>query len=589
MNFKKLAEQKIDELSGKKTPEKIIDKDSVELVLEGLDEDHSEKTLNEAEQDFELEFDEETVENLFDGYLGEQKDVPNPLECGPNATYRNLREGVVYKKGPDNLWETFVKDGTPGRNGQASPGGGCGVNEVNSIVNAAISNIVISGTGGSVSAVSWANITGIPTANNYTSGVLTSSDWNKFNNMVTQVYRPLQHARYICSTNGTHTSATFSAGPVSPCQQIPAKGVYKGLRVVIWNRDTTNSLNISNLWCASSPTAANLGNALVWSTVYYKGSTNFTVPPATKVGTSTTDIVPSYIVADYTPLFSIARSDTGVGTDPLLQIRSVMTSGGFAEIVSTNGQGLYRTDSNIEYAANLFNGTIATSSSFSPVSTGGLVGADFFSVLFDYANADTVTVLGLGDSTNAGIGTSSNKYTMIDGAEKYRKLNTLPLKVSVFKTAIGSTTTPFMLNTIESLGINLPDVVVIPSWTPNEGSSTYGFYTGMQGAKEAINFAKSKNIACILLTPPPNNSLITSGQQNFVDWTSQIAWVRSQSANGITVCDTASVIADETTGHYKPGLNNADGLNPNSSGVDAEGVVMYNSIVAAVANRNLVL
>jgi peptidoglycan/xylan/chitin deacetylase (PgdA/CDA1 family) len=158
MNFKKLAEQKIDELSGKITPEQIMENaenDSVDLVLEGLDEIISENvTSNDSEEDseemlIELIPSEDTAENsvensveqmprikkdLFAGYLGELSEAPNPLEYGANATYRNLREGIVYKKGPDNLWEVFVKDGAPGRQGQAAPGGGCGVQEVKNIV-----------------------------------------------------------------------------------------------------------------------------------------------------------------------------------------------------------------------------------------------------------------------------------------------------------------------------------------------------------------------------------------------------------------------------------------------------------------------
>lgn len=146
MNFKKLAEQKIDELSGKTSrnvPSKNVESDSIDLVLEGLDEELSLVENNEETFEFDLDEDElefsseqskkEQVQNLFDGYLGEKSETPNPLEYGPNATYRNLREGIVYKKGPDNLWETFVKDGQNGRAGQAAPGGGCGVSEVTKI------------------------------------------------------------------------------------------------------------------------------------------------------------------------------------------------------------------------------------------------------------------------------------------------------------------------------------------------------------------------------------------------------------------------------------------------------------------------
>lgn len=127
---------------------KDLVKDDVDLVLEGLDEESSE----ELSEDFGIELPEDTsledsLENvdqnkprikkdLFAGYLGELNEAPNPLEYGANATYRNLREGIVYKKGPDNLWEVFVKDGAPGRQGPPAPGGGCGVAEVRKEIDA---------------------------------------------------------------------------------------------------------------------------------------------------------------------------------------------------------------------------------------------------------------------------------------------------------------------------------------------------------------------------------------------------------------------------------------------------------------------
>lgn len=128
------------------SPKKNPEKDDVDLVLEGLSEiietihekDVAEIVLEDISLEDDTENSLETLEiikkDLFDGYLGELNETPNPLEYGENATYRNLREGIVYKKGPDNLWEVFVKDGEPGKQGQSAPGGGCGVSEVKNIV-----------------------------------------------------------------------------------------------------------------------------------------------------------------------------------------------------------------------------------------------------------------------------------------------------------------------------------------------------------------------------------------------------------------------------------------------------------------------
>lgn len=89
------------------------------------------------DESIKLNIDELILNNstidLFDGYLGEQKEIPNPLEYGPNATYRNLSEGKVYRKNSENLWEVFLQDGKPGKQGQ-SLGSGVGVEEVKRLI-----------------------------------------------------------------------------------------------------------------------------------------------------------------------------------------------------------------------------------------------------------------------------------------------------------------------------------------------------------------------------------------------------------------------------------------------------------------------
>ena len=134
MNFKKFIDNKCQQNYS----------DIVNITKKNILKDEYRVTVTEnivIDNELDLEQYTEQVQNLFDGYLGEQREVPNPLEYGPNATYRNLREGVVYKKGPDNLWEMFVKDGQNGKQGAAG-GSGTGVNEVKQIVNDA-TNILI--------------------------------------------------------------------------------------------------------------------------------------------------------------------------------------------------------------------------------------------------------------------------------------------------------------------------------------------------------------------------------------------------------------------------------------------------------------
>ena len=97
MDFKKLAQNKLDEISGFKSINEDVEVDD---LLEGLDlEIESVRKIdeNQIELDLDDEMDFEPVsktnhqtsQNLFDGYIGEKNFIPNPYEYGPNATYRS--------------------------------------------------------------------------------------------------------------------------------------------------------------------------------------------------------------------------------------------------------------------------------------------------------------------------------------------------------------------------------------------------------------------------------------------------------------------------------------------------------------------
>lgn len=128
MNFKKEAENIFDKLGYK--PKYDLE-ESFDLVLEGLELDVKEIKENEIKldvsDDTSDEFDHIEKEEIKDGYLGEMNYAPNPLEYGPNATYRH--NGTVYRKDINNLWEVYLKDGQQGPRGFAG-GSGVGLQEL---------------------------------------------------------------------------------------------------------------------------------------------------------------------------------------------------------------------------------------------------------------------------------------------------------------------------------------------------------------------------------------------------------------------------------------------------------------------------
>lgn len=128
MNFKDFKKEKI-VTKNSKNYGTLKELDKVKKSI--LENEH--KDLSE---DFDLDIEDNSeevdqkIEQLFDGYLGEKNFDPNPLEYGPNATYR--KNGTVYKKSIDNLWETYLQDGKQGPKGSAG-GSGTGVQEVQKI------------------------------------------------------------------------------------------------------------------------------------------------------------------------------------------------------------------------------------------------------------------------------------------------------------------------------------------------------------------------------------------------------------------------------------------------------------------------
>lgn len=142
-------------------------------------------------------------------YLGEHHSAPNPLEQPINTFYRNINEGVVYIK-RDQLWEVFLKDGKNGSQGpQGQAGGsGAGVREVQTLIDNAVSQLVISG--GTLNSIEWNKITNIPVASSATSGVLSSEDWSSFNNKVNAVsgnYLPISGGNVTGNLSANNISA----------------------------------------------------------------------------------------------------------------------------------------------------------------------------------------------------------------------------------------------------------------------------------------------------------------------------------------------------------------------------------------------
>jgi len=159
MDFKDLANKILNE--GAETP-KAKDVDSVESILESLDQKMNEEassTSDETSDEKEFKKDakkaaayvksdpNELVVDMGKGmkapknvnvspkFLGKLNYMPNPLEHTPGTTFKHVNEGVVYiRTEGENLWESLVSDGKPGKNAYPSGGGGLGLRDVNKAI-----------------------------------------------------------------------------------------------------------------------------------------------------------------------------------------------------------------------------------------------------------------------------------------------------------------------------------------------------------------------------------------------------------------------------------------------------------------------
>jgi hypothetical protein len=173
MDFKDLANKILNE--GAETP-KTKKTDSVESILESLDQKMNEEPSSDssshsdsdmAEKKFKKDAKKaaayvksdpnELVVDMGKGmkapknvnesapkHLGKLNYIPNPLEYPIGTTFKNVNEGTVYIRAEgENLWESFVSDGKPGKNAYPSGGGGLGLRDVNATIAAATGGVSV--------------------------------------------------------------------------------------------------------------------------------------------------------------------------------------------------------------------------------------------------------------------------------------------------------------------------------------------------------------------------------------------------------------------------------------------------------------
>lgn len=386
---------------------------------------------------------------------------------------------------------------------------------------------------------------------------------------------------YKMGGNAQNSSClTVSNAVYGICEQHQALSDYYGYRVNIFNHNSDKAFTVGLVKSAPSPTSGNNGTALVYNTLTFGGKTSGILSAATKVSDNDVDDIAPYILtSDIVYSSNVARTDIS-GSLPLQYVRTLFTSAISAEGTSSGTylpagiNSFWRQDTGLDFTANGSSYDMVTgNSSFTPTSS-----YSYFITQIEFLySKPTLKVLTLGDSTNTGVGTSAGYFAFIDSAAKYCRDNNDNVIVCPYKFAssgrrlIGAYN---VFNQLVKYGNFSPNIVIIPSWSINDGTSLSAFDKSFALVSEMIETCKSKNIAAWVLTPACKSGFSEAEIGRWSDYRNKILGLKSY----VNVFDIAKYQGDVTTGNWYPGYS-TDGTHPNNLSTPIIGLGMYNEVI----------
>lgn len=370
------------------------------------------------------------------------------------------------------------------------------------------------------------------------------------------------------------STGTTLSGQQSMIQQIPAQGPFTGV-IPFWvNLDTAATRAFALSYIAACPTDANDGTLLTWKAANVNGAQGGTIPQATGSGA---DRSPGILVGDHIPLKSVARTDFPA-KPPLIMARTLFPSGHVPMALGT-GKLLAMCDSSgLEYKsrASATDYVTVPTTFWQPIATAGAGNQLHMGLKICYTGK-SISVAVPGDSTRSGTGSTADFFSGIDVAAKLARADGKMIIESA-KWAIPSQTSAGMVRNARAIiasGLK-PDVMLIPTWSTNDGVTAEAFALGMTVALMLARECEVAGIAPVLLSPPPSVA-VTSGAVEAL-WTSHRNAVLALGGDYI-VCDCYAPLLDPAAPGRFLGSYSADGYHPNDAGYALEGAVTYDTLM----------
>lgn len=347
--------------------------------------------------------------------------------------------------------------------------------------------------------------------------------------------------------------------------QHPAEFEFVGAQLFYENQSGA-SYTVSKARAASTATHQDVASTSTWYDATFAGSASGTVA-ATPSGAGS-DIQGSFLLSDFIPVISVARTDDTSKT-PLLQVRSYFAAAanglsvGAGDIAAWNaGIASYGR----QYAARAPAGDVTATftATQQPLEAGTWIVPG--SILFHYAS-NVRTILVCGDSLSKGhltTGGATSWPAITSGILRQRSKRYAAHNMAwTGQTQAASITRSKLL-----IAALKPDFAAFFAWSPNDaaaGSVTQAtFDAGYSRALEHVSWCRRNGVEPILCTSGPWNAL--SGAQNTIRRANNARILALRTA-GIRVFDFASVLEDPSNNaQILPAYNQGDGLHYNDAG-----------------------
>jgi lysophospholipase L1-like esterase len=173
-----------------------------------------------------------------------------------------------------------------------------------------------------------------------------------------------------------------------------------------------------------------------------------------------------------------------------------------------------------------------------------------------------LSVLGVGDSLT--LGQTTTAWANSFGHQACTALSTPSLPVYWANYGYGGQTSPVFFARAKLLIDDLrPDVLIIPSWSPNDAFSAANLTLSLAAAVMLADYAIRKGVVPIITTPMPNNTLNTASDAIRLDLRDRVLAL----AGSYIIADFDAVVSDNATpARLLTAYDSGDHLHPNDAG-----------------------